>query len=223
MGSARLLGIRLMRNFDRPYAAPDIRAFWRRWHISLTRWFTDYVYIPLGGSRKGLPRQMLATTAVFALCGLWHGASWSFVVWGLLHAFFLNLHTLWRQLRPDRVSGWPERALALAAVCFSWLFFRAGDMSRAVELLGQLFSPWNLTEGAGLLMSAAAGGVSPAAALLLLLGGLAVLWRLPALTREGMEKKVPEAVWAGLLLAIGVAVFIRLDAGIAGAFIYFQF
>ena len=224
MGSARLLGVRLMRNFDRPYGAVDIRDFWRRWHISLTKWFTDYVYIPLGGSRKGLVRQLLATTAVFALCGLWHGASWSFVVWGLLHAFFMNLHTLRSRLLPGRSSGWPERVLTLFAVCFSWLFFRAGSLSRAVLLLGRLFCAWNFTESAGLLMSAAANGVPPAALLLLLPGGLAVLRRLPALTAEGEEKKkIPEAAWIGLLLAIGAAALIRLDSGIASAFIYFQF
>ena len=126
-GSARLLGIRLMRNFDRPYAAASIRDFWRRWHVSLTVWFTDYVYIPLGGNRHGLARQLLATIAVFALCGLWHGAEWSFLIWGLLHAGYMAVYLLWRQHSKKALPRPAGQILTLAAVCFAWLFFRAGS------------------------------------------------------------------------------------------------
>ena len=85
-GSARLMGIHLMKNFDRPYAAIGIRDFWKRWHISLTSWFKDYIYIPLGGSRRGKVRHQLAILVVFLVSGLWHGASWTFLLWGLFHA-----------------------------------------------------------------------------------------------------------------------------------------
>ena len=222
MGSARLLGIRLMRNFDRPYGAANIRDFWRRWHISLTRWFTDYVYIPLGGSKNGLGRQMLATAAVFSLCGLWHGAAWSYLLWGLLHACFLNLYTLRKRLWPGLRSGLWERLLTLCAVCFSWLFFRAGDTGRALALTGQLFSAWDVAAGGQLLLSAGPPDTSPAVLLLLLTGGLLLLRRLPALTEEA-RPHCPEAVWAGLLLALCLAALIRMDSGTASAFIYFQF
>ncbi len=222
MGSARLLGIRLLRNFDRPYGAADIRDFWRRWHISLTRWFTDYVYIPLGGSKKGLARQMLATIAVFSLCGLWHGAAWSYVLWGLMHACFLNLFTLRKRLWPALRPGLWERVLTLCAVSFSWLFFRAGDTSRALLLTGQLFSVWNLAAGTQLLLSAGPLDVSPAVLLLLLAGGLLLLYKLPALTAEA-PPHCPDAVWVGLLLALCLAALIRMDSGTASAFIYFQF
>ncbi len=221
-GSARLLGIRLTRNFDRPYGAANIRDFWRRWHVSLTRWFTDYVYIPLGGSRAGLLRQMLATAAVFALCGLWHGAAWSYVLWGLMHACFLNLYTLRKRLRPGLASGLWEQALTYCAVSFSWLFFRAGDTGRALLLAARLFSAWDLSSGARLLMSAGPRGASPAVLALLLAGGLLTLRRLPALASD-RKPPLPEAAWAGLLLAIGIAALIRMDGGTASAFIYFQF
>ena len=104
-GCARLLGIRLMKNFDRPYAAAGIRDFWRRWHISLTGWFTDYLYIPLGGSRRGLARQCLATLLVFLVSGLWHGAAWTFVVWGCLHGVLMVLSLLLARLK--RALGIP--------------------------------------------------------------------------------------------------------------------
>ena len=222
MGSARLLGVRLMRNFDRPYGAANIREFWRRWHISLTRWFTDYVYIPLGGSKKGLARQLFATTVVFALCGLWHGAAWSYVLWGLLHACFLNLYTLRKRRFPALPSGLWEHALTYGAVTFSWLFFRAGDTGRAILLTGRFFSAWDVASGVQLLMSAGLRGASPVLLLLLLAGGLLMLRRLPVLTTEE-KPPVPVAAWAGLLLAILIAALIRIDSGTASAFIYFQF
>ena len=220
-GSARLLGVRLMRNFDRPYGAVTIRQFWRRWHISLTQWFTDYVYIPLGGSRRGLKRQVFAQTVVFALCGLWHGAEWNFAVWGLLHACFMLLYTLSEALCPRRRPGWADRAFTLLSVCFAWLFFRANNLHHAGLLLSRLFSPWQWTAGRDLLMSAAPQDTQPLALLLLLCGMLLSLRRLPTM----LNKNGPAAdgAWAGLLIAIGIALLIRLDAGTASAFIYFQF
>ncbi|MCI8282664.1 MAG: MBOAT family protein [Lachnospiraceae bacterium] len=98
-GSARLFGISLMDNFRQPYLAVSIREFWRRWHISLTSWFTDYLYIPLGGNKKGALRQMLHTVIVFFVSGLWHGASWHYVAWGMLHGMYLNIETGIRRIR----------------------------------------------------------------------------------------------------------------------------
>ncbi|MBQ7657263.1 MAG: MBOAT family protein [Clostridia bacterium] len=221
LGSARLLGVRLMRNFDRPYGAANLRDFWRRWHISLTQWFTDYVYIPLGGSRRGLKRQLLAQFVVFFLCGLWHGAEWSFVIWGLLHACFLNLYTLFTHFHPQQKPGIAGHILTLAAVCFAWLFFRANDLAHAGMLLRQLFSPWQVSAGIELLMTAAIRNTQPVTLLLLLCGLLLILRRLPAVT-DG-KSSIPDAAWAGLLLAVITAALIRMDAGTANAFIYFQF
>lgn len=153
-GAAQVLGIRLMKNFRQPYFATDIRDFWRRWHISLTSWFTDYLYIPLGGSRKGTLRHLLNIIIVFAVSGLWHGASWNFVVWGLLHAFFQCVGILKKKFTDQK-----EKTLSVSTrlrktvttfilTDFAWLFFRADNMGHAVALLRQMFSNiWLYTPG----------------------------------------------------------------------------
>src|SRR3546814_370480 len=136
-GSARILGIELMRNFDRPYGARSVTEFWRRWHISLSTWFRDYVYIPLGGSRRGQWLTARNIAVVFLLSGLWHGANWTFVVWGGLHGLALIL-VLWTRQPRERVAMLTgldrlprvRDALALAApfafACFAWIFFQLG-------------------------------------------------------------------------------------------------
>lgn len=215
-GSARLFGVRLMPNFDRPYLACGLRDFWRRWHISLSRWFSDYVYIPLGGSRRGRGRQLAATLLVFALSGLWHGANWTFLCWGLFHGLALCL-----ELLCDRRGGEPRghtalrRGLTFLTVSFAWIFFRASSLSQALGLLARLFSPWRLSEGLRLL------GLQGANWLWLLLalaqGGL-----LHRLAREEREEPNGMAL-VYLLLAIALAWLLRLGQGGENAFIYFQF
>lgn len=218
-GSARLLGVKLMRNFDRPYLAVGVRDFWRRWHISLTGWFTDYVYIPLGGSRRGLPRQIFATFVVFALSGLWHGAAWTFVLWGLLHGGYLAGELLLRNVfgtgEVVGVKKWVLRALTFALVSFAWLFFRAESVGQALALAGALFSPWHLEAGAACLGM----GMADLSALAL------TVFCLPALNRLTGEKgrETPDMTYVFLTLAAGLAWLIRLETGGDSAFIYFQF
>lgn len=219
-GSARLLGVGLMRNFDRPYCSGGFREFWRRWHVSLGRWFTDYVYVPLGGSRNGLGRQLLAVSAVFAASGLWHGADWRFVAWGLLHGALFALELLLRRagVGPARSKAGRGLSVALtfAAVSLCWVFFRADSLGHAAMLLGRLFSPWD--GGAGL----ACLGLAPMDGLRLALA----LALLPALNRlgwggEGDRPSDMACVYA--FLAVAVSWLIRLGGGGAGTFIYFQF
>ena len=226
-GSARLLSIRLVRNFDRPYAAQTIREFWRRWHISLSVWFTDYVYIPLGGSRRGLRRQILSTLAVFSLSGLWHGAKWTFIVWGLFHGLCMTLHILGRRAAKRLGLGEPRGALriverigTMACVCTAWVFFRAESVAHAFDLLSRLFAPLNLPEGLALLAGTITRG-SPIALLLMVLVMMLVLCRLPAV--EGEDANLPDMAYVLLLLAIALAWLIRIEGGQANAFIYFQF
>ena len=145
-GSARLMGVRLMRNFDRPYLAQSYTEFFRRWHISLNRWFTSYVYIPLGGGRRGKPRKLLNILAVFTLCGLWHGARWTYVLWGLYAAFWLCVESaldIKRRFGPE----WdiPLGRLARRCVMFvifipAALIFRAGSVEQLGLLLARLFT-----------------------------------------------------------------------------------
>jgi D-alanyl-lipoteichoic acid acyltransferase DltB (MBOAT superfamily) len=146
IGTSRLFGIQLMTNFRTPYFARDIAEFWRRWHISLSTWFRDYVYIPLGGSRGGKWQAVRNTTVIFLVSGLWHGANWTFVAWGAVHALlFLPLLLLGRNRRnTGDIDGWPSlRELAgiattFAAVCIAWVFFRADSLAHAGEYLAGL-------------------------------------------------------------------------------------
>ncbi len=151
MGSAKLLGFELLSNFRFPYFSRDIAEFWRRWHISLSSWFKDYVYIPLGGSKEGKFKAFRNTIVIFLLSGFWHGASWNFIVWGGIHACgFLPLLFLNRNRKnvSDIVSeqsvlpSWKELGqliLTFTFVTIAWVFFRAHTLTDAVQYLNQLF------------------------------------------------------------------------------------
>lgn len=142
-GAAQMMGIRLMENFDRPYEAENIGQFWRRWHISLTKWLTDYVYIPLGGSRHGFFRTCLNRIFVFGVSGLWHGLSMHYVVWGLLHGMYFTIwHIAHRFCDSHGNSALLQKHLArlgtFAAVCFAWIFFRADSVCGAWTVIRQI-------------------------------------------------------------------------------------
>lgn len=152
-GCALLFGIELMDNFAAPYFATSIQEFWRRWHISLSGWFRDYLYIPLGGNRKGWLRQQWNLCIVFGVSGLWHGASIAFIVWGLLHGIYQVIGNIGRKLFRNRQTSFSHRLLqrimTFLLVCFAWLFFRAGDMSDALDLIRNMnyFNPFILFDG----------------------------------------------------------------------------
>ncbi len=139
IGAALLFNIRLPVNFNSPYKALDIQDFWRRWHITLSRWLRDYLYIPLGGNRKGASRTMVNLFITFLLAGLWHGAGWTFVTWGALHGAALAGHRIWqaRGWRMPAAAGW---FLTFLFVTVAWVFFRAPSMAQALRLLGGMVS-----------------------------------------------------------------------------------
>ena len=143
MGVSDLFGIRLSDNFKSPYMAQSIQGFWRRWHISLSSWFRDYIYIPLGGSRKGELRTALNTLIVFLVSGLWHGANWTFILWGLIHGL---AQVIERKLGVGRKESehffgrWGRRLLVFAFALLTWIFFRADSISDALYVLTHLFS-----------------------------------------------------------------------------------
>lgn len=138
IGLARIFGIQLPINFESPYKAVNIADFWRRWHITLSRFLRDYLYIPLGGNRLGEARRMFNLFATMLLGGLWHGAAWTFVLWGALHGLMLAVHRAWTDWR--RALSWPEmpdgmaRALTFLCVAFTWVPFRAADFSTALSV-----------------------------------------------------------------------------------------
>ncbi len=151
IGSAMILGYDLMTNFRRPYFSANIREFWQRWHISLSSWFRDYVYIPLGGNRVGKWRWYFNLFITFLLSGLWHGAEWTFVIWGALHGLYLVIG-IWKQkainglTEVTGLAGYPRLLktfrilITFLLVNVAWVFFRANNMSDALLILGRTFS-----------------------------------------------------------------------------------
>lgn len=152
IGFARILGYNLPDNFNRPYAARSFGEFWHRWHISLSTWFRDYLYIPLGGNRVGRPRWYANLMVTFLVSGLWHGANWTFVIWGGLHGLLLVLETASSGLRHRLLGamqqGWPRLyggcclALTFALVTLAWVFFRAKNLDDALFIVINTFRGW---------------------------------------------------------------------------------
>lgn len=160
-GAAQIMGFELMDNFDTPYFALSIKEFWRRWHISLSTWFRDYLYIPLGGNRKGTVRKYVNTLIVFLVSGLWHGANWTYIVWGGLHGAYQVIGGITKpykdrfakkfNFKTDAVSYKICQMLCtFALTCFAWIFFRADSIDSAFDYISRLFThinPWALTTG----------------------------------------------------------------------------
>lgn len=204
VGIARMFGIRIAYNFNSPYQATSIVDFWKRWHITLSTWLRDFLYIPLGGNRNGPMRRYGNLMFTMLIGGLWHGASWTFVVWGGLHGLYLMINHGWRALaarvtiagRPLRMpplAGW---ALTMAAVAFAWIFFRAPTFEHAAVIL-QSMAGLNQAVGSGLRAVAVEGAASAPAGLSLTEKVLVASW-----TLEGLY---PHLV---LLLAGGIALFL---------------
>jgi len=225
IGSALLLGLKIPPNFDRPYRAGDLRDFWHRWHISLSSWLRDYLYIPLGGNRKGRVRTYVNLMITMLLGGLWHGAAWTFVVWGGLHGFYLGVERFIRErVGPTRVGGRIARTAAFSfflalltyfLVNITWVFFRAQNFAQA----------WSLTRS--MLGFGAPGGELVLSSFLVItvltvtVGMLAVHWFMRNRSLEDVVARVPwpvlGVVWAGMLFLIVIT------QGTGNAFIYFQF
>lgn len=150
IGAAQVMGINLMNNFRQPYFSQSIAEFWRRWHISLSTWFRDYLYIPLGGNRTSPWRWQLNLFIVFLVSGLWHGANWTFVIWGALHGFYL-VFSLWTQNLRERLANWLHFdqfptfvtvfniVITFHLVVFAWVFFRANSLTDATILIQNMF------------------------------------------------------------------------------------
>jgi alginate O-acetyltransferase complex protein AlgI len=143
IGLGRMLGFRLPENFARPYSSVTVTEFWRRWHMSLSRWFRDYVYIPLGGNRHGARRTYRNLFIVFVLTGFWHGANWTYLVWGLYHGALLiierGFHLDDTPLSQGRRTA--RRALTLLLVVVGWVFFRSAELPQALTMIGHMLLP----------------------------------------------------------------------------------
>jgi alginate O-acetyltransferase complex protein AlgI len=224
LGTARLFGIELLRNFAFPYFARDISEFWRRWHISLTTWFRDYLYIPLGGSRGGTWMKVRNTFIIFLVSGFWHGANWTFIAWGALNAiYFLPLLLLNRNRQNlgivaegrtfPTLRDFFSMVITFSLTVFAWIFFRAEDMTHAFQYISDMFSH-------GLFSTPQ---ILPLGLLALIAAFLFIEWkgRMGQFAIEHIGPKWPKPVrWAFFYL---LCAFIFLYAGKEQEFIYFQF
>lgn len=234
IGCARVMGIRLMKNFDHPYTATSIREFWSRWHISLSTWFRDYLYIPLGGSRCGKARHMMNLFIVFLVSGLWHGANLTYVVWGAIHGVYQIVAALSRPLRDRLLSsaGVSEtspsvrafrRVMTFLLVSFAWIFFRAGSIADAWTLIVALFTGWSAAPAS--VLTGMGLGVTRILTVLVSILLLILLDRL--LTHgdeaDGSALYVRRGNYIYLVWLIAFAWALLLSKGMESTFIYFQF
>ena len=219
-GSAQLLGFHFMVNFRQPYFASSLQDFWHRWHISLSTWLRDYLYIPLGGNRKGNIRTYVNLMATMLLGGLWHGANWTFVVWGGLHGVWLSIERfVSKRLNlkvgsagPQVYSGWIGRIVALLIIGLSWVFFRAANVHNAMAMLaGTFIVEWRPEYGTGMAYLAAITSL-----------GLLLDWRLEQHNEDYPFEKLHPAVPLGAALGLSLIV-VLFGAMETSAFIYFQF
>jgi alginate O-acetyltransferase complex protein AlgI len=139
IGLGKMFGFKFLENFNYPYISKSITEFWRRWHISLSSWFRDYLYIPLGGNRASKSRTYVNLVLVFFLCGLWHGANFTFLIWGLYHGAFLVIERVGFGAWLDKRGAWLRHAYLLLVVMVGWVFFRATDVAHAMSFLGAMF------------------------------------------------------------------------------------
>ncbi len=238
-GAARVMGFELMENFNVPYFARSIADFWSRWHISLTNWFRDYLYIPLGGNRKGIARKYVNILIVFFASGLWHGASWNYIVWGLLHGFMRVIGDTTRNLRKlfltligvnTKKSYYPiiQVVITFILVCFAWIFFRASNIASAMFILRKLFldfRPWLLLDGGMLEMGLTVQDLT------VLFASIAILLFADNLKYKkiGANKAILDMHIVLKYIVILSLLFATLVFGVYGAgytssqFIYFQF
>jgi alginate O-acetyltransferase complex protein AlgI len=220
-GCARLLGFKFPPNFERPYLSRDISDFWHRWHISLSSWLRDYLYIPLGGNREGKFNTYRNYMVVMGLGGLWHGASWNFMIWGLYHGVLISMHRLWIDLAPAFTRGWMQSRLGgifawmltTVLVFIGWIPFRATDWHQTKMVISDLLRPSEYQ-------------IALIPAELLVLTGISVLYcaldrdRRLAHWVENRVAMLPFSILAGVAIWV-LSIFMQRDTSIP--FIYFKF
>ena len=234
IGLGLCFGFHFKENFNYPYISASIKEFWRRWHISLSTWFREYLYIPLGGNRKGTKRTYWNKLVVFFCTGLWHGANWTFIVWGLWHGFFIVAEEMVAKLFHAGKHGQGfggaagsvlKHLYTLLVVLIGFVIFRADNMSQALGMIAAMFSGVNASAQTGLLLAQC---LTPLTVCALALGAVGSTPLLPALRckAEGQSETVQTCVqalgYAALLLLLVVDI-LHLSAASYVPFIYFQF
>lgn len=224
IGMARMFGFHFQENFNYPYISRSIKEFWRRWHISLSTWFRDYLYIPLGGSRQGKLRTVINKWIVFVLCGFWHGAGLTFILWGVMHGFFLMLEELFPIKRLPKAIG---LVYTLLVVCCLFVIFRADTISQAGLFLSSMFTGLSINfQSYALFMQQ-----MTISNLIFLVAGIIGCTPLPKNIVNYARSKCDTKVKLNLLLAaqfsgaiiLLLLVFMSLASGTYNPFIYFRF
>ncbi len=227
LGTARLFGFTLMRNFAYPYFSRDIAEFWRRWHISLSSWFKDYLYFPLGGSRGSKNKTIRNVFAIFLVSGFWHGANWTFVIWGGLNALYFlpslimgnnrkNLDIVANDRRWASLVEVKDMAITFFLTCLAWIFFRAENVTSAFDYIIQIFNPRNVfTEGSAALQ--------PTVWIVMFFIGLliGVEW-IQRREQHGLSI-VPKSKLFRYFIYLGLTFLVMYHWGAEQEFIYFQF
>lgn len=224
IGMARMFGFSYKENFDYPYVSTSIKEFWRRWHISLSTWLKEYLYIPLGGNRKGRPRTVANKVFVFFCCGLWHGAAWTFVVWGLIHGFFLLLEEYLPIRKLPRPLGW---LYCMLVVTFAFVLFRADTFQQGLAVMGAMVGGWSAswsTESLVLFM----GQVTPLFIFSFIVGAITAFPVLPALRSRiealpAQRQRLWDAAASVACLVLFALCLLTLAGGAYSPFIYFRF
>ena len=217
IGLARMLGFRLRENFNQPYLATSVTDFWRRWHISLSTWIKEYLYIPLGGSRVSRVRSYANLCICFVLSGLWHGASWNFVIWGCLHGLALVIDRAFWLSFQQRLPRLLNIAITFSYVVLTWVFFRCDTFGHAVEFLGALGGQhWRATNAI----------VPQTDTLLVLFAALAIVFAPLVVSRFGERRTEPQSPRVGALALVLVLLLVtigRMTIGSFTSFLYFRF
>lgn len=240
LGSARLMGVRLSKNFDKPLTSTSYTEFFRRWHITLNRWFAEYVYIPLGGNRKGKARKILNTLIVFALCGLWHGANWTFVLWGLVAGIMVSIETLLRKpfgelcekVKIDLDNPTIKlirQILIFLMFTFSCVLFRAQSITEVGVAFRQMFTAWGFgTEYVMQALNALGINTLQIIQLAVFIVAMVAIYHLPQEQQETLPlgdnvTAVKPMLFIYGIIAVGLCWFGLLSMGDASTFQYFQF
>jgi D-alanyl-lipoteichoic acid acyltransferase DltB (MBOAT superfamily) len=224
LGTARLFGIDLLRNFAFPYFSRDIAEFWRRWHISLSSWFKDYLYIPLGGSKGGMWMKIRNTFIIFLVSGFWHGANWTFIVWGFLNALYImpsiifntnrnNLEIVAKGRYIPNLKDLLSIGITFSVTVFAWIFFRAENISHAMTYISKIFSPSLFSIPT----------IIPKVTFILIIIFLIIEWfgRENQYALEKIDLKIPKVIRWIFYYILVFAIF--YFAGSEQQFIYFQF
>lgn len=226
IGCAKIIGIDLTDNFRQPYLSHSIKEFWRRWHITLSSWFRDYLYIPLGGSHRSKARRHVNLFLTFLVSGLWHGANWTFVIWGGLNGLLqifeditgLRKRKILRRLRLDV-------ALTFAAICFMWIFFRANSLSDSFYIVNHLFSGWDINRQQAFHLLNSMG--LSLFEVLICFGLLAFLWLMDLIAGDeslyARMERFPFVIRFSFYFILIASIFSLGVFYNAGQFIYFQF